>query len=74
VSESNGPDKLPKTKKGRAELARARRGLPGLHFALRARPDVGARHRRYRRVRSDGLRVRPAAAPEAVRGPSFAVP
>src|SRR5579884_3533929 len=33
---------------GRADLARACLGLPGVHFAFRVRPDVGARHPRYR--------------------------
>ena len=33
---------------GRAELARACLGLPGLHFLLRVKPDVGVRHPRYR--------------------------
>jgi hypothetical protein len=33
---------------GRAELARTCLGLPGLHFVLRIKPDVGVRHRRWR--------------------------
>src|SRR5262249_41524684 len=33
---------------GRAELARACQGLPGLHFVFRVKPDVGVRHPRYR--------------------------
>jgi len=33
---------------GRAELARTCRGLPGVHFLFRVRPDVGVRHPRYR--------------------------
>jgi len=38
---------------GRAELARTCLGLPGLHFLLRIKPDVGVRHPRYRGLLCD---------------------
>ncbi len=53
---------------GRAELARTCLGLPGLHFVLRLKPDVGVRHPRYRGllshypVRPGIRRVLPQAA------------
>jgi hypothetical protein len=38
---------------GRAELARTCLGLPGLHFLLRIKPDVGVRHPRWRGLLCD---------------------